>query len=258
MDGTNSLQLVSEYFAAYEAKDEAKIRSLLSGDFAFSSPRDNRIDKETYIRRCWSFNAQVKAFHIEKLVGSGDEAFVQYECEPASGARFRNTEHFRIENGKVKEVVVYFGRATEQAQPEPEVEAIRKLLERRVEAVRAKDAARATELASADFVLFDVVNPLRTMGAEAPRKRAAEWFASFEGPIGFEIRDLEIDANADIAFSYGLSHVSAKTKSGHPLDMWWRWTACYRKIDGSWKQTHEHNSVPFDTATGKASLDLKP
>ncbi len=97
MDGTNTLQLVREYFAAYEAKDEDKIRSLLGGDFAFSSPRDNRIDKEAYIRRCWPFSAQVKAFHIEKLVGSGDEAFVQYECEPAFGARFRNMEHFRIE-----------------------------------------------------------------------------------------------------------------------------------------------------------------
>jgi ketosteroid isomerase-like protein len=259
MGKIDTLQIVRRYFEAYEAKDEAALRSLLSDDFAFSSPRDNRIDKETYIRRCWPFSDQVEAFHIEKLVGNGNEAFVQYECEPKSGARFRNMEHFSVDdNNKVKEVVVYFGRTTETAQPEPEIEAIRKLVDRRVEAIRARDVDGATELVSPDFVQFDVVNPLRATGAEGPRKRAVAWFSSFDGPIGFEIRDLQIAANADVAFSYGLSHVSATTKSGDALDMWWRWTAGYQKTGGTWKQTHEHNSVPFDTTTGKASLDLKP
>jgi len=47
-------------------------------------------------------------------------------------------------------------------------------------------------------------------------------------------------------------------KSGDELDMWWRCPACYPKTGRTWKQTHEHNSVPFDTTTGKASLDLEP
>jgi hypothetical protein len=29
-------------------------------------------------------------------------------------------------------------------------------------------------------------------------------------------------------------------------------------MDENWMVTHEHNSVPFDAETGKASLDLKP
>jgi len=36
--------------------------------------------------------------------------------------------------------------------------------------------------------------------------------------------------------------------------MWWRATVCYRKMDGEWKITHEHNSVSFDVKSGKASL----
>jgi ketosteroid isomerase-like protein len=40
--------------------------------------------------------------------------------------------------------------------------------------------------------------------------------------------------------------------------MWVRATTCYRKIDGKWMITHEHQSVPFDTESGKASLDLEP
>jgi hypothetical protein len=39
----------------------------------------------------------------------GNEAFVLYELEPATGAKFRNTEFFRIEGNKIREVEVYFG-----------------------------------------------------------------------------------------------------------------------------------------------------
>src|ERR1700675_4923318 len=60
------------------------------------------------------------------------------------------------------------------------------------------------------------------------------------------------------AFSHGLCHVSATKTDGGQLDMWWRKTVCFRKIEGKWMVTHEHNSVPFDPKSGKASLDLKP
>lgn len=109
-----------------------------------------------------------------------------------------------------------------------------------------------------DILSFDVVNPLQNIGSEASRKRAEEWFSSFQGPIGYEIRDLSITAGDEVAFSHGLSHVSATRTDGGQLDMWWRTTVCCRKIDGEWIVTHEHNSVPFDVKSGKASLDLKP
>jgi ketosteroid isomerase-like protein len=35
-------------------------------------------------------------------------------------------------------------------------------------------------------------------------------------------------------------------------------TVCFHKIDAKWMVTHEHNSVPFDVESGKASLDFKP
>jgi ketosteroid isomerase-like protein len=37
-----------------------------------------------------------------------------------------------------------------------------------------------------------------------------------------------------------------------------RKTVCFCKIDGRWKVTHEHISLPFDMETFKASVDLKP
>jgi uncharacterized protein (TIGR02246 family) len=135
---------------------------------------------------------------------------------------------------------------------------IRLLVDDRVKAVRARNVDAAVSNISPDILLFDVVNPLQYVGSDALRKRAEEWFSSFQGPIGFEVRDLSIMTGDDVAFSHSLSHVSATRTDGIKLDMWWRATACYRKIDGKWMVTHEHNSVPFDVQTGKASLDLKP
>jgi uncharacterized protein (TIGR02246 family) len=145
--------------------------------------------------------------------------------------------------------------ATSKASDEGQ---IRKLIDDREKAVRARDVHGSIANIAPDVVWFDVVNPLQHIGSDALKKRAEEWFASFEGPIGYETRDLSITAGDDVAFSHGLNHVSATKTGGGQLDMWWRTTVCFRKIDGKWMVTHEHNSVPFDAESGKASLGLKP
>jgi uncharacterized protein (TIGR02246 family) len=143
------------------------------------------------------------------------------------------------------------GKALEEAQ-------IRNVIDDRLKAVRNKDVNASMSSLAPDILSFDVVNPLQHIGSDASRKRAEAWFSSFQGPIGCEIRDLSITVCDDVAFSHGLSHVSATRTDGGQLDMWWRTTVCFRKIDGTWTITHEHNSVPFDVESGKASLDLKP
>ena len=135
---------------------------------------------------------------------------------------------------------------------------IRALVEDRVKAVRARDINGAMSNIAPEIVSFDVVNPLQHIGADALRKRAEEWLSSFQGPIGYELSGLNIATGDDVAFSYSLNRVRAMRTDGEELNMWWRATVCYRKIDGKWMVTHEHSSVPFDVETGKASLDLKP
>jgi ketosteroid isomerase-like protein len=101
--------LVRQCFASYVSKDRQALEELLSDDFRFHSPHDPDIDKTTYFEKCWPFSERVRAFHIEKLFVEGNEAFVRYECQPKDGAKFRNTEFFRIEGNKIKEVEVYYG-----------------------------------------------------------------------------------------------------------------------------------------------------
>ena len=95
-------------------------------------------------------------------------------------------------------------------------------------------------------------------GVDAVKKRLQQWFASFNGPLGYDVRDLQVSAGEDVAFSHSLNHVQATTNDGKPLDMWWRATLCFRKEGKEWLVTHSHTSVPFDMSTGAASLDLKP
>ena len=73
---------------------------------------------------------------------------------------------------------------------------IRQIVERRVNAIRAKAAERATSMMAADYCLFDVVDPLQSKGANVAKSRAEEWFASFQAPFGYEIHDLQISAGA--------------------------------------------------------------
>ena len=145
--------------------------------------------------------------------------------------------------------------ATSKASNEDQ---ILKLMDARIEAVRTKDVNAAMANLASDVLSFDVVNPLQRVGSDASRTRAKEWFTSFDGVIGYEIRDLSITAGDEVAFSHGLSHVSATKKDGGQLDMWWRTTVGFSKVEGKWNVVHEHNSVPFDVESGKASLDLKP
>lgn len=142
-------------------------------------------------------------------------------------------------------------RALEEAQ-------IQTLLEQRVKAVRARDINGVMSGSAPDILLFDIANPLQTLGIEAARKRAEAWTASLEGRIGHEIWDLSITTGDDVAFSHSLNRLIGTTNTGRKIDMYWRATVCFRKIDGKWLITHEHNSVPFDPATGRASVDLKP
>ncbi|WPR77330.1 nuclear transport factor 2 family protein [Algoriphagus sp. NG3] len=103
-------EIIRKYYASYEDKDRKNMESLLAEDFVFCSPDDPEyIDRLAYFKECWPFNENVKHFKIEKLIGKGNEAFVQYECETVEGKKFRNVEFFKVIDGRITIVEVYYG-----------------------------------------------------------------------------------------------------------------------------------------------------
>jgi uncharacterized protein (TIGR02246 family) len=135
---------------------------------------------------------------------------------------------------------------------------IRRLLDDLMRAVRDRDVERSMVCYAPDVLAFDLVEPLQHEGSESLRSRLEDWFSSFEGPIGYELRDVDIVASDEVAFAHSLNHVEGTTTGGDELDMWWRTTLGLRKVEGEWQVSHSHTSVPFDMQTSKALLDLQP
>lgn len=135
---------------------------------------------------------------------------------------------------------------------EPNAEAeIRELFEARTQALASKDAATLAAGNDADVVVFDAVGAFVHRGAETTARKQ-EWLSAYRTGIGHEIRDLQITADADLAFCHFLVRISGTMLDDTEVGMWVRATTCLRKRDDGWKIVHEHASVPFDTETGKA------
>ena len=137
-------------------------------------------------------------------------------------------------------------------------EEIQKLLDDGIGSLRDKNIEGVMSLYAQEVVSFDIVPPLRYIGADAFRKVWEEVFSSFQGPIGYEIHDLNITVGDDVAFTHSLNRISGTMNTGQKTDLWLRWTACFRKINGKWLIVHHQNSVPVDLQTGRAVLSLKP
>jgi uncharacterized protein (TIGR02246 family) len=136
---------------------------------------------------------------------------------------------------------------------------VRELIADWAAAVHAKDVDRVASRYAADVVSFDLAPPLQYVGREALRKSLAAWFSTFEGPIGYEVRDLTITAGDDVAFCRSLNRMTGKRTDGAQTDVWVRATVGCRKIDGRWMIAHEHASVPlYMDGSERAALDLKP
>ena len=147
--------------------------------------------------------------------------------------------------------------AVEETKKNDEAE-IKRLIEGGVEAIRDKNIEGVMSLYAPEVVSFDIVPPLRYVGADAFRNAWEAVFSSFQGPIGYELHDLSITVGDDVAFTYCLNRISGTLNTGQKTDLWLRWTGCFRKINGKWLIVHHQNSVPVDLQTGRALLSLKP
>ena len=135
---------------------------------------------------------------------------------------------------------------------------VRAVVDRIAAAIRDKDVDAVMAHYAPDIVAFDLPPPLQYRGAAMIRKRLSQWLCSFQGEIGFEMRDVAITAGDDVAFCHSLNRVSGRTGDGVVVDMWWRATNGFHRIPGGWVVTHGHSSEPFDMTSGKARTDLQP
>lgn len=137
---------------------------------------------------------------------------------------------------------------------------IKAVLEARGAAVAAKDAEASVRHYADDVVLFDLAPPLAQPASQAgDPAQAQQWFATWDGPIAVEVRDLVVRANGNLAFAFGLLHMSGTRTDGSEADFWSRTTACLERQGGAWRIVHEHNSFPMlMDGSGRAATELQP
>ena len=126
-------------------------------------------------------------------------------------------------------------------------------------AIRAKDVNAVMTYYAPDVLAFDLLPPLQYRGADAIRTDCRSGFLSFEGPISFEMRGLEISPRTGTLPSATASMGSAEriqvekeSKCGGAR----RLASARSTVSGSSRMGIAPS--PFDMRSGKALLDLKP
>ena len=102
---------IRKYYAAWEKNDWRPFDVLLTDDFTFTSANnDDHISKSAFKAQCWESQKDfIERFDLQRVFGSGNEAFVKYLCHTKNGKSFRNVEYFRLRDGKVETIECYFG-----------------------------------------------------------------------------------------------------------------------------------------------------
>jgi hypothetical protein len=85
--------IIRAIFVAYLSNDRGRVEDAFTGDFRFTTPYDDRIDKQTYFERCWKGSDWIERHELERILVDGDEAFVNYKCT-AKAARVFATPSF--------------------------------------------------------------------------------------------------------------------------------------------------------------------
>jgi uncharacterized protein (TIGR02246 family) len=135
---------------------------------------------------------------------------------------------------------------------------LRDVVEERVAAVRAMDPAPLAARLADDVVAFNVVPPLRLSGRDEVIAQTHTWFGAYPDGIEYEVQDVEVAVDGDVGFVSFLYHVSGVMADATAVDMWVRASLGLRRVDGRWLIVHDHESVPFDPASGQALLSVRP
>ena len=91
-----AISIVRGAYQAYVDKYRAAIEAVIGDDFHFTSPRDNRINREVYFDKCWKNSDTITGFTLTMTatfeeVSAGAEVTLTFENLPP-GLRAEDNE----------------------------------------------------------------------------------------------------------------------------------------------------------------------
>ena len=123
---------------------------------------------------------------------------------------------------------------------------IKALLEDWTDAVRRHDVPAILAHHDPDIVMFDLPPPLQCRGIAEYEQTWDLLFQYHKPGVAFDIEELAVTAGADVAFAAAIMRCGPDS-SRNPADkdgFKFRLTVGLRKVNGDWRITHEHHSVP--------------
>jgi ketosteroid isomerase-like protein len=94
--------------------------------------------------------------------------------------------------------------------------------------------------------MFDLPPPLQCRGIDAYEQTWGLFFRYHKPGTAFDFRELNITAGPDVAFASAIMWCGPDSSSNlaDKDGFLFRLTVGLHKIDGHWRITHEHHSVP--------------
>jgi uncharacterized protein (TIGR02246 family) len=120
---------------------------------------------------------------------------------------------------------------------------LRALIARWSKAVRDEDLAAIRADHDPNMLMFDVPPPFQLRGLDGYMATWDGFFRCQAKPVQFDFHDIAVTAGADVAFATAIG-TCRDLSSGGPVNLEFRLTMGFRKIDGKWRIMHEHHSIP--------------
>lgn len=136
---------------------------------------------------------------------------------------------------------------------------IRELHQRWFASTTEKDLDGLMACIADDVVSYEHDEPLEYVGVDAVREVCREGLEAVgEGEVGWEVPDMSVLVQGDLAVAWGLNRMTARMPGGDEHQSWSRGTRVFRRRAGRWELVHQQLSYPRDPATGTARTDLTP
>ena len=118
------------------------------------------------------------------------------------------------------------------------------LIERRAKAVREGNMTGIRADHEMEILMFDVPPSLFSRGLDHYMATWKEFMSWSEVPVAFDVHHVKITAGKDVALAIG--RYANGDPSGTREELQSRLTMGFLKVDGSWRVTREHHSLPAD------------
>jgi ketosteroid isomerase-like protein len=121
---------------------------------------------------------------------------------------------------------------------------IHALIDKWAKAVREESREGIRVDHDSEILMFDVPPPLLSRGLDAYMASWETFFSRAEKPVAFDFHDVTVTAGEEVAFATAIGHCVDVDPMGKREELKFRLTMGLRKINGRWRITHEHHSLP--------------